>query len=155
MNEQHPAPEYYPMPAFPTLVVRDPEASSRWYQEALGFTHIFTIPGPGGGPLLVHLRWARYADLLLRKAMDPPDERPQGLGVSLSFAVFEGRLDDVAERALRHGAKLETEPRNQPWNARDFSIRDPDGYLLTFTQGPVEPGLGMDVVVRRAMGGGS
>ena len=92
------------------------------------------------------------ADLLLRKAMGPPDERPQGLGVSLSFAVFEGRVDDVAERARRFGARLETEPRNQPWNARDFSIRDPDGFLLTFTQGPVEQGLSMDHIVRRAMG---
>jgi len=150
MNAPTRAPEIYPMPAFPTLDVRDPAASSRWYQEALGFQHVFTIPGPDGGPLLVHLRWVKYGDLLLRKAMGPPDERPQGLGVALSFAVFEGRVDDVAERARRHGARLETEPRDQPWNARDFSIRDPDGFLLTFTQGPVVKGLGMDEVVRRA-----
>jgi len=155
MDEQRSPPEIYPMPAFPTLVVRDIEASSRWYQEALGFRHIFTIPGPGGGPLLVHLRWIKYGDLLLRKAMGPPDDRPKGLGVTLSFAVAEGRVDDVAERARRYGARLETEPRNQPWNVRDFSIRDPDGFLLTFVRGPVEPGLGMDQIIRRASAGGA
>ncbi len=147
-----PSPEIYPMPSFPTLVVRDPEASSRWYQKALGFQHVFTIPGPGGAALLVHLRWARYADLLLRRDLGPPDAGAKGAGISLSFAVFEGRVDDVAERAQRSGARLETALKDQPWNARDFSIRDPDGFLLTFTQGPVEKDITMDRIVRRAMG---
>ena len=152
MSDRIPSPEIYPMPAFPTLDVRDVEASARWYREALGFQHVFTIPGPGGSPVVVHLRWIKYGDLLLRKPMGPPDDRPKGVGIALSFAVFEGRVDDVAARARRFGARLETEPRNQPWNARDFSIRDPDGYLLTFTQGPVEQGLSMDRIIQRASG---
>jgi catechol 2,3-dioxygenase-like lactoylglutathione lyase family enzyme len=151
MKEQTPPSEVYPMPAFPTLIVRDLEASARWYQEVLGFKHVFTIPDPGGGPILVHLRWIKYGDLLLRRQMAPPDDRPKGVGIILSFAVFEGRVDDVAERARRLGAQLETEPKNQPWNARDFSIRDPDGFLLTFTQGPVDPGLGMDSILQRSV----
>jgi uncharacterized glyoxalase superfamily protein PhnB len=151
MNQQMPPPEIYPMPAFPTLVVRDLEASAHWYQEALGFKHVFTLPGPGGSPVLVHLRWIKYGDLLLRKSLGPPDDRDKGVGITLSFAVFEGRVDDVAERARRFGARLETEPKNQPWNVRDFSIRDPDGFVLTFTQGPVEPDLGMDAIIQRSM----
>jgi len=39
--------EIYPMPFFVNLVVRDLEASSKFYQETLGFQHIFTMPGPG------------------------------------------------------------------------------------------------------------
>lgn len=152
MNDQPAPPEIYPMPSFPTLVVRDIVASARWYQEALGFQHVFTIPGPTGEPLLVHLRWIKYADVLLRKQTGPQVETPKGLGISLSFAVLEGRVDDVAERARSFGAKLETEPKNQPWNARDFSIKDPDGFLLTFTQGPVDPGAGMDRIIGRSTG---
>lgn len=48
--------EIYPMPFFVNLSVRDLEASSKFYQETLGFKHIFTMPGPGGKPALVHLR---------------------------------------------------------------------------------------------------
>lgn len=151
MNDT-PPPDIYPMPSFPTLVVADIEASAHWYQETLGFQHVFTIPGPGGGPLLVHLRWAKYADLLLRKQFGPPAPAPKGLGIILSFAVFDGRVDDIAERARGSGARLESEPKNQPWNARDFSIKDPDGFLLTFTQGPVDPGLGIDRIIGRATG---
>ncbi len=152
MPEQTQQPEIYPMPAFPTLDVRDLAASARWYQDVLGFQHVFTIPGPGGAPILVHLRWAKYGDILLRRMMGPPDDRPKGVGVNFSFACFEGTVDDVAERARRAGAKLETEPKNQPWNARDFSLRDLDGYLLTFTMGPVEKDFTMDRLVQRAMG---
>jgi uncharacterized glyoxalase superfamily protein PhnB len=152
MTDPTSQPEFYPMPSFPTLTVRDIEASARWYQEALGFQNVFTIPGPGGGPVVVHLRWARYADLLLRKQPAPPDATPKGVGITLSFAVSEGRVDDIAERARRCGARLLSEPTNQPWNARDFSIEDPDGFVLTFTQGPVEPGLGMDAIIRRSTG---
>ena len=147
MDDQTP-PEFYPMPSFPILIVEDIEASAKWYQVVLGFQHVFTIPGPGG-PVLVHLRWTRYADLLLRR-QQAPIEQTKGIGISLSFAVFDGRVDDVADRARTAGARLESEPRNQPWNARDFSLRDPDGFLLTFTKGPVEPDLGMEQVVRRS-----
>ncbi len=148
-------PEIYPMPSFPTLVVKDPAASARWYQEVLGFKHVFTIPGPGGIPLLVHLRWAKYADLLLRAATGDADDRPKGVGISLSFAMFEGRVDDLAERARSRGARLLSEPKDRPWNARDFSVADPDGFVLTFTQGPVERGLGMDRIIRRITGADS
>jgi catechol 2,3-dioxygenase-like lactoylglutathione lyase family enzyme len=62
--------EIYPMPSFPTRVVRDLQESSKFYQEALGFKHIFAMPGPGGKPALVHLRWLKYADLLLASPGD-------------------------------------------------------------------------------------
>ena len=44
--------EIYPMPSFPTLIVSDLEASSKFYQDVLGFKHIFTMPGPVGSSLL-------------------------------------------------------------------------------------------------------
>lgn len=152
MQDRPAPPEFYPMPSFPTLAVRDLAASARWYQDALGFQSVFTMPGPGGVPVLVHLRWARYADVLLRTSREPADPTPKGLGITLSFAVVTGRVDDVAERARRYGAPLLTEPTNQPWNARDFSIKDPDGFVLTFTQGPVESGLSMERIIERSSG---
>jgi uncharacterized glyoxalase superfamily protein PhnB len=145
-------PDIYPMPSFPTLAAKDVAASAAWYQQALGFTHVFTMQGPGGAPALVHLRWAKYADLLLRGEADAADDRPKGLGISLSFSVFEGRVDDIADRARSHGARLLRGPGNRPWNARDFSVADPDGFVLTFTQGPVDPGLGMDRIIERGRG---
>lgn len=62
--------EIYPMPFFVNLIVSDLDVSSKFYQETLGFKHIFAMLGPGGKPMLVHLRWTKYADLLLSSPRD-------------------------------------------------------------------------------------
>jgi catechol 2,3-dioxygenase-like lactoylglutathione lyase family enzyme len=75
--------EIYPMPMFPMLIVKDLDASSSFYRNVLGFQHIFTMPGPGGQPALVHLRWMKYADLLLAIPRgDKERSAPKGVGIS-------------------------------------------------------------------------
>jgi uncharacterized glyoxalase superfamily protein PhnB len=137
--------EFYPMPSFPTLAVRDLAASMRWYENVLGFQTVFVMPAPGGAPALAHLRWARYADLMLRP--DPAAAaNAKGVGVTLTFAVPDG-LDALADRAKAHGAMILREPCDRPWNARDFALADPDGYALTFTMGPLKRDLDIARVV--------
>src|SRR5437867_2283049 len=102
--------EIYPMPSFPVLIVQDLEASSKWYQDVLGFKHIFTMPGPSGQPALVHLRWMKYADLLIAKPRDGKElSEPKGVGVSLNFNMF-GHLDSdietFAKQAREKGANV-------------------------------------------------
>lgn len=148
--------EIYPMPSFPMLIVSDLEASSKFYQDALGFKHIFTMPGPGGKPALVHLRWLKYADLLLSVSRDGKElPEPKGVGVTLSFQMldrFDGSVDALAEQAREKGANIISGPIDQPWNVRELTILDPDGYKLVFTA-PLNIGLGFDEVVKRAAGG--
>ena len=148
--------EIYPMPLFPTLIVRDLDVSSKFYQETLGFKHIFTMPGAGGKPALAHLRWLKYADLLItlpRNGQVIPE--PRGAGVSLSFQMlerFDGSVDALAEQAKVKGANILSGPLDQSWNVREMTILDPDGYQLVFTA-PLNIGLGFDEVVKRASGG--
>ena len=148
--------EIYPMPLFPTLIVRDLEASSKFYQETLGFKHIFTMPGPGGKPALVHLRWLKYADLLIALPRDGQAiPEPRGAGVSLSFQMlerFEGSVDALVEQAQAKGAHILSGPLDQPWNVREMTVLDPDGYRLVFTA-PLNIGLGFDEVVKRVSEG--
>ncbi len=144
--------EIYPMPSFVTLRVNDPGVSGKWYEEALGFRHVFSIPGPAGRPMLVHVRWAKYADLLLQLQGEPDKGAAKGKGMSISFSVTDGSVDELAEKARRYGASILSEPKNQPWNARDFSVADPDGFVLTFTKGPIDDKLGMDDIVKRSAG---
>jgi len=123
--------EIYPMPSFPTLAVSDIQASARWYIEALGFTHVFSMPGPGGIPSLVHLRWVKYADLLLFPDQD--DIRAvaaRGAGVALNFSSPD--VEALSERARLYGARIVEGPVNRPWNICELVISDPDGYRLVF-----------------------
>jgi catechol 2,3-dioxygenase-like lactoylglutathione lyase family enzyme len=149
--------EIYPMPSFPVLIVSDLEASSNFYQNALGFKHIFTMPGPGGRPALVHLRWVRYADLLITRPRDGKDlTGPKGLGISLNFGMFDrvdSDIDAFALHARKIGANV-TGPIDQPWNVREVTVLDPDGYKLVFTV-PLNINLGFDQVIERASSGAS
>ena len=126
--------EIYPMPSFPMLNVTDLAASARWYQEALGFRHIFTMRGQGDVPLLVHLRWVKYADLLLTSR--PVTQGTRGVGVILYFSAYlaQRSIDEIAAQAEAHGANIVDSPSQKPWNSRECTIEDPDGYRLTFSE---------------------
>lgn len=151
------AEEIYPMPMFPMLMVRDLEASTKFYKNALGFKHIFTMPGPGGQPALVHLRWAKYADLLISRPRDDNElTEPKGVGISLNFNVFDhfnGDMDAFAKHARENGATV-IGPVSQPWNVREVTVLDPDGYKLIFSV-PLDTKLGFDQVIEQASRGGS
>ena len=122
--------DIYPMPAFPMIAATDLALSSRWYQEALGFADVFTMRGPDGRPLLAHLRWSRWADVLITQARTPV-ESPRGRGITLNFMTLA--VDELADRARAAGANVLEGPMDRPWNARDVTIADPDDYRLNFT----------------------
>lgn len=144
MNE-----EIYPMPSFPVLIVKDLESSANFYQNALGFKHVFTMPG------LVHLRWVKYADLLLAKPRDGKElQEPKGVGISLNFNLFDhfnGDIDAFANQARENGANV-IGPIDQPWNVREVTVFDPDGYKLVFTV-PLNLNLSFDEVIERSSSG--
>lgn len=126
--------EIYGMPSFPMLAVSDLEASAHWYQEVLGFRDVFTFRMPDNRPVLAHLRWAKYADLLLVRPHTPLSGS-RGVGVTLFFAMPESEpfVDGLADRAREKGASILSGPADTPWKARDVTIADPDGFRLTFT----------------------
>ncbi len=90
--------DIYGMPAFLSLTVADVEASVDWYVNGLDFVSLFTLPGPDSAPALVHLRRWRYQDILVR-----PGRSQAGTGLTFSVLAEHGQLDQLAERARRHG----------------------------------------------------
>jgi uncharacterized glyoxalase superfamily protein PhnB len=144
--------EIYPMPMFPMLIVNDLDVSANFYERILGFKHIFTMPGPDGQPALVHLRWVKYADLLIAGPRDGKElTEPRGVGVSLNFNLFDhfnGDMEAFAKHARENGATV-IGPIDQPWNVREVTVIDPDGYRLIFTV-PLNVNLAFDDVIQQA-----
>jgi catechol 2,3-dioxygenase-like lactoylglutathione lyase family enzyme len=120
----------YGMPMFATLLARDLAATLSWYTGGLAFIELFTMPGPDGAPLLVHLRRWQFQDLLVRPARGPVTA---GDGWHLSFAAVYGEIDALAERARAHGGGRVDGPADTPWNTRDLTTVDPDGHVVIFT----------------------
>lgn len=144
--------EIYPMPMFPTLAVRDVGASVGWYSEALGFGTVFVLPGSDSEPVLAHLRWRKYADLLVVPEEAESSDR-KGVGVSLSFLVGDMSVDAMAERLVGLGVELAEGPVTRAWNTREIVVVDPDGYRLVFFEA-VDVGRSFDDVMESVRGGG-
>jgi catechol 2,3-dioxygenase-like lactoylglutathione lyase family enzyme len=146
--------EFYPMPAFPTLTVSSLSDSRQFYVEGLGFKHVFSVPGPSGQPVVEHVRFCRYADLLLEQ--QPEDDGDpsgmRGLGVQLTFSLPLAGQNALALalRARELGTQVEG-PIERPWNTRDVVVTDPDGYVLVFTE-PVDVNLSFDDVLESISG---
>ena len=132
---------FYPMPMFINLDVSDLVASAAWYQAALGFRVIFGSPAT-----MVHLRREEYQDLLLYAAQ-PDQAGVNGRGVVIQFQAGERRVAEIAEQARAAGAEVDG-PVARPWNVRDVTIIDPDGYRLRFSE-PVDANKRFDEVTKR------
>ena len=119
------------MVMFPTLAVGDVRASVGWYAEVLGFGTVFVLPGADGEPVLGHLRWRTYADVLL-----VPDE---------------GGADSKRVKGAGVGVAPEEGPVTRPWNTREIVVEDPDGYRLVFFE-PVDVERSFEEVMGLAKG---
>jgi predicted enzyme related to lactoylglutathione lyase len=80
------------------------------------------------------------------QASSTPDK---GAGVRLSFLVSEGSVDELADQVKARGGQIAEGPVTQPWNTREFTVLDPDGYTLTFFQ-QADDSLTFDQVVQNA-----
>ncbi len=119
------------------------------YCEALGFNFVFSMPDPQGKPMLTHIRWAKYADMLLvENNPDNTIKEPKGLGVNFNFTVVEEKIETLAERFKENGVKDISGPIKRVYNSTDLILHDPDGYQLTFSaiNLSVDPGKIVEVV---------
>lgn len=119
----------------PSLTVTDMKRSVRFYEEALGFRPTFVIPGPDGQPVFTSLSQGDAAVMLaLPRTEDPVPIAPGSLGAGVNLYVTvtgDDDIDALFERAWNAGAKVVTEPTDQFWGDRDWTVADPDGYQIT------------------------
>lgn len=130
--------DYYPMPMFINLGVTDIDVSVEWYQNTLGFREIFRGPG------MVHLRRERFQDLLLFPTQ-ASDLNSPGEGIVIQFQAGEISVEEIAHKAQQQGSSDVDGPLERPWNVREVSVQDPDGYRLRFSE-PIDTRLSLDQV---------
>jgi catechol 2,3-dioxygenase-like lactoylglutathione lyase family enzyme len=115
--------------AEPQLYVRDIVASSDFYSAKLGFSVAFTY----GDPPFYGQLFRDGARLNLRHVDDPVVDPVRRETEQLLAATLT--VDDAMPLFLEYqnaGVEFVQPLRTEPWGARTFIIRDPDGNLLLF-----------------------
>jgi hypothetical protein len=137
--------EVYPMPFFATLTAGEPEVLGRWYQRALGFDVMLSGP-------LTHLRRRRYQDLLVVRGVSSAPE----VGPVLRFDA-DGELDELASRARGEppvGRSSIEGPVDTPWNTRELSVTDPEGYRFIFSARRATPDAAVEARTKALLDAG-
>jgi catechol 2,3-dioxygenase-like lactoylglutathione lyase family enzyme len=116
--------------AEPNLFVTDFEAACAFYTDKLGFEIVFTYGEPPfygqvrRGQALLNLR-------LIRRAVFVDDIRERLLSASMTVGSAAAIRTLFAEFQAA-GVDFFRPLKQEPWGARTFIVRDPDGNLLLF-----------------------
>lgn len=119
----------------PMLHVRDVDASLDFYQDVLGFTVGFTMTDTTGKT--VHAEMGRNGvQLMLGSASEVSEAARSLLGAGLVLYITDNDedIDALYEHVRDRGARIIEAIGNRYWGDRTFTLKDSDGYLLTFAR---------------------
>ncbi|MCH7476164.1 MAG: VOC family protein [Gemmatimonadetes bacterium] len=117
----------------PTMTVNDIRASIAWYRDVMGFSVAREMEHEGQ---LVGAVVAAGAVQFLLGQDDFAKGKDRAKGVaSRLYCIYDGDIDEFAEAIKSRGGTLEQEPTDQPWGARDFAVKDPDGFMIAMSNG--------------------
>lgn len=116
----------------PVFSVSDISATIRWYEEKLGF---IGDPFPASEPYVFAILRRDSVEIMLQRIEDyeKPDlyhSRPGG--VWNAYFRIEG-VKDLFE-SVKDEATIVQPLRRQPYGNWEFEVRDPNGYLLVFSE---------------------
>ncbi len=120
------------------LYVRDIIRSVEFYNEVVGAEVVRVLPEDGSGPTqLAILRMGGFSLMLHPMDStedDPLGDQPVGIGMHLQMRVPD--IDAFHQHCLEQGAILNVsgEPVDQPWEWREFALKDPDGFVWSVYQ---------------------
>jgi catechol 2,3-dioxygenase-like lactoylglutathione lyase family enzyme len=123
--------------AEPQLFVADIAASCDFYTEKLGFSIVFVYGDP---PFYGQVK--RDGAALNLRCVEHPlfDQELREREQLLSATITVDTADDIKRLFLAFqsaGVAFQQTLKRQPWGAKNFVVRDPDGNLVLFA-GPAE-----------------
>jgi uncharacterized glyoxalase superfamily protein PhnB len=126
----------------PAIKVKDMEKSLSFYTKMLGFMTMDKLVRKNGK--IAHASVGLSSPVLMLSPIDAVrtpqtkgelKENKLGVGVRFQFGMTGTRkLDDYFVEVQKKGIKVLAEPKTEYWGDRNFTIEDPDGYVLTFSE---------------------
>ncbi len=131
-----------PEKLFATLRYQNPAAAVEWLCRVLGFEQNYVAEFDGK---IVHAQLRRGEDLLFLGPDDANDiyglHSPLVIkgGNQCVCVAINGDIDAHCTRAAAEGAQIVKPPHDTPYGAREYTCRDLEGHIWTFSNYWGEP----------------
>lgn len=119
----------------PNLVVRNVEASLKFYREVLSLENAISVPEQS--PYVFASVSNGAIEIFLNDQKTVAAEYPKlaaSIGASLTLYIETDDLQEVAGRVQKAGAKISMPVTDQFYGMREFAFEDVDGYTITIAQ---------------------
>jgi lactoylglutathione lyase len=119
----------------PNLIVRNVEASLRFYREMLGLETAITLPDQS--PYIFASVSNGSVEIFFNDQTTIAAEYPKlaaTIGGSLTLYMEVDNLQAVLDRVQQAGAKISMPVTDQFYGMKEFTFEDQDGYTITIAQ---------------------
>jgi lactoylglutathione lyase len=119
----------------PNLIVRNVEASLKFYREILGLETAMTVPDES--PYVFAGVTNGTVEIFFNDQKVVAAEYPKlaaTIGASLTLYLEVDNQQAVLERVTKATAKISMPVTDQFYGMREFAFEDPDGYTITIAE---------------------
>jgi lactoylglutathione lyase len=119
----------------PNLIVRNVEASLKFYREILGLETGFTVPDQS--PYIFASVANGSVEIFFNDQKAVAKEYPRlatTIGASLTLYIEVDSLQAVLDRVQKAQAQISMPVTDQFYGMKEFAFDDPDGYTITIAQ---------------------
>lgn len=110
------------------LMVRDVDASLKFYLDVLGLKRQITVPDQP--PFVFVAVGSEAIEIFLNKAEPASKAKPGGMSL---YVELEG-VNQLLARVQQHNVKIEIPLNETFYGMREFAVLDPDGYVVIFAE---------------------
>ena len=113
----------------PHIVVRDADAASNWYRQALGAVERTRLTLPNGKVVYAELHFGDSAVMVADEFPDAGIVSPLAIGgTAVVLHLFTEDVDALWQRAITAGAEVVVPLDDQFWGDRQGQLLDPFGH---------------------------
>ena len=119
----------------PNLIVRNVEASLKFYSQILGLEKAITVPDQS--PYVFASVSNGAVEIFFNDQKAVAADYPNlaaSIGGSLTLYMEVDRLQDILDRVQKAGAKISMPVTDQFYGMKEFAFEDSDGYTITIAQ---------------------